>query len=188
MQIEQWVDLENYEGKYMISDFGRIKIPERISRRKDLKDQHVIPEKILKPKTTKCGYKSITLYINSTPKSYLLHRLIAKQFIVNVNNLPQINHKDGDKTNNHISNLEWVTASINMQYAFDTKLKHGYSGEKNPMSKYSNEFITNIWNDIQDNILCGAQIADKYKVNRVLVSEIKHGKKWANLTKVLSNK
>lgn len=82
----------------------------------------LLEEKILKPQINTSGYWTIGLYKNGKRKLYRIHRLIGKAFIPNPYNKPEINHKDGNKLNNHIENLEWVTTSENTQHAWDTKL------------------------------------------------------------------
>lgn len=97
--MEIWKQLKNNEN-YQVSSFGRIK-----SKRG-----------ILKPIKKNNGYLQINLCKNGRYKTYILHRLIAETFIPNPNNLPEINHKDENKENNNINNLEWCTKSYNMNY------------------------------------------------------------------------
>ena len=96
---EIWKPIKGYEGLYAISSFGRIKsfIYHRGSH-----------ERILKPRKVKDGYLMVALYKNKIRKNYQIHQLVAKSFIENPNNFNEINHKDFDKTNNCISNLEWI--------------------------------------------------------------------------------
>lgn len=105
---EIWKDVKGYEGTYQISNLGRAK---RFYKNK--------PEKILKPVKGQLGYMSYTFCINSKIKTYRIHRLVALAFIPNPNNLPEVNHIDGNKENYSIENLEWCTRSQNM--------KHGHS-------------------------------------------------------------
>ena len=76
------------------------------------------------------GYKSVRLYKNGKVKRELLHVLLAKQYIDNPNNLPVVNHVDGDKTNNNISNLEWCTRSYNTKHSFELGLQKVERGEQ----------------------------------------------------------
>lgn len=79
--------------------------------------------KVLNPATTKKGYKQVFLTKDDgTASSYLVHQLVAKAFINNVNNAEQVNHIDGDKSNNNVSNLEWCTNTENNQHAWSTGL------------------------------------------------------------------
>ena len=77
--------------------------------------------KKLKPSKNGKGYLKVLLYKNGRPKHLKVHRLVAEAFIPNQNNLPQVNHKDEDKTNNIVSNLEWCTAKYNINYGAHNK-------------------------------------------------------------------
>ena len=89
--------------------------------------------KDMKPYThPKNGYQSIDLRIDKKHFRYLLHRLVAECFIPNPENKPEVNHKDGDKTNNHISNLEWMTKAENVEHSIKVLGNDG-KGQKNSM-------------------------------------------------------
>lgn len=96
-----WKDIEGYEGLYQVSNEGEVK-----SKR----------NKIVKIELTYHGYCRVHLWKNGIGKHHSLHRLVAQAFIPNPNNLPQVNHKDEDKTNNHAENLEWCNATYNSNY------------------------------------------------------------------------
>lgn len=129
MNKETFVDIPGYEGVYQINQNQEIKrLPRLVDNRWGNKSR--LKEKILHPYQHNTGYIYIQL-----DKSWKLHRLMAITFIPNPNNYPMINHKDGNKLNNDISNLEWCTNQQNMQHAFDTGLKIGLRGDKNPQSK-----------------------------------------------------
>ena len=103
---EIWKDIEGYEGKYEISNFGRIK---SYAQKKN--------GKITEGYTDKKGYKTIFLYDKPQHgKWHKIHRLVASAFIDNPDNLPQVNHKDENKENNYDSNLEWCTCYYNNNY------------------------------------------------------------------------
>ena len=104
--MEIWKDIKGYEGLYWISNLGRVK------------NKH---GKILKPRLSSNGYYNICLYKNSKAKCYTVHRLVAEAFINNPDNLPEINHKDENITNNHFSNLEWCDHVYNSNYGTKTK-------------------------------------------------------------------
>lgn len=108
--IEEWRDIPNYEGLYQISNLGNVK-----SFRKSTK-YNCQSEYILKPCIASHGYKEVTLYNNTVRHKFLVHRLVASVFLPNPNNLPQINHKDENKLNNNVENLEWCTAEYNNAY------------------------------------------------------------------------
>lgn len=102
--------LSLFDGKYEITTDG--KIFSTVGKRKELKG-----------KINKYGYRMVVLTVNKKKIYPNLHRLIAINFIPNPNKLPEINHKDGNKANNHISNLEWCTSSENQKHARDTGLQ-----------------------------------------------------------------
>ena len=77
--------------------------------------------RILKPYKDKDGYFIVYLYNNNSRKTYRVHRLVAEAFIPNPDNLPQVNHKDENPSNNHVGNLEWCTAEYNINYGTHNK-------------------------------------------------------------------
>ncbi len=109
--MEEWKSIPGYEGLYEVSSYGRVKSLERCDR-----FNHKIVSKLLKPGKDKNGYFMVCLYKNKTHKFYLIHRLVAQSFIPNPDDLPQVNHKDEDKTNNRVDNLEWCTQQYNLNY------------------------------------------------------------------------
>ena len=121
MKVEVWKDIENF-SKYQVSNLGNIKSKERYTK---AKDSEIIHRKafLLKGFVNKKGYKQVTLYDdNGKPKTMRVHKLVALTFIENENNLPQINHIDGNKLNNEVSNLEWISNYDNMQHAIKNGL------------------------------------------------------------------
>lgn len=108
MLTEKWKEIQNYEGLYSISNLGNVKNSKGV---------------ILKPNITPKGYFRIQLYKNNKTKNYMVHRLVANAFIIKKDGKNQINHKNGIKTDNTISNLEWVTNSENQKHAYELGLK-----------------------------------------------------------------
>lgn len=111
---EIWKPVRNYEGLYEVSNMGRVKSVERMKWCG--KGYYKAPERILKLKKRKDGYLQIKLHKDGAEKVYLVHRLVSEAFIPNPNNLPEVNHKDEDKTNNHIDNLEFCSRLYNNTY------------------------------------------------------------------------
>lgn len=115
MMVEIWKDIKGYEGLYQVSTCGRIK---SLARMVPFSNIHTsgyrqLKEKILKGGITKDGYNVVTLRKDNIGKIYSIHRLVAETFIPNPNNLPEVNHKDENKVNNHVDNLEWCTHQYN---------------------------------------------------------------------------
>lgn len=104
---EIFVDIEGYEGLYQVSNLGRVK---------SLNYNHTNQEKIIKFGENKDGYLLVSLCKNGKSKTCKVHRLVANAFLENLNNLPQVNHIDENKTNNIVSNLEWCDAKYNNTY------------------------------------------------------------------------
>jgi len=109
-QEEIWKDVVGYEGKYKVSNLGRIK---SILKTKEI---------ILKCSTNEKGYRCTHLTINGHGKKKKVHRLVCIAFLENPNDYKQVNHIDGDKFNNRVENLEWCTAKQNVQHAIKNNL------------------------------------------------------------------
>jgi len=119
--VEIWKDLPEYEDKYMVSDQGNVYSKGR--------------KKILTMKNNHDGYLRIQIYAgNNTCRFVSAHRLVALAFIDNPENKPFINHKDGNKANNTVSNLEWVTQKENIIHAWETGLAKSQLNKKGSMA------------------------------------------------------
>ena len=114
--IEKWRDIPEYEGIYQVSNLGNVKVLDRVVN-SAIKHSDKVKRigKTLK-QYNKNGYMQVTLTINTKRKYYNVHRLVAQAFIDNPQNLPQVNHKDENKLNNNVNNLEWCTAKYNCNY------------------------------------------------------------------------
>ena len=104
---EIWKDIEGYEGLYQVSNLGRIK---------SLVKNGCKQEKITTGALRKDGYMMIYLSKNGKKKYHSVHRIVAKVFIPNPNNLPYVNHKNENKADNRAINLEWCDAKYNVNY------------------------------------------------------------------------
>ena len=111
---EIWKDIEGYEGLYQVSNYGRVRSLPRVSK----SINKTYGGKILKlGHLDKTKHQTVTLSKDNILKTYPLHRIVADAFIPNPDNLPCINHKDEDPTNNHIDNLEWCSYQYNINYS-----------------------------------------------------------------------
>jgi hypothetical protein len=133
LEEEIWKDIEGYEGLYQVSNLGRVKSLERKVNGKWGKMK--IKEKILVAVNDKDGYKIVTLCKGGKQKVGKIHRLVAKTFISNPNNFLYINHKDENKSNNNVDNLEWCTAKYNTNYG--TNLKKIIEKKLKPVLQYN---------------------------------------------------
>jgi hypothetical protein len=111
---EIWKPIKGYEDLYEVSNTGRVR---RIRHKAVIgKTNPTLPQREKKPHVNQDGYAMVGLYRGQTQKHIGVHRLVAMAFIPNPENLPQVNHKDEDKTNNHVDNLEWCTNEYNSRY------------------------------------------------------------------------
>jgi len=105
--MEVWKPIDRFENLYEVSSLGRVK---------SLKFNR---EKILKPGVNSRGYLVVTLSIYKNPKSITVHRLVLEQFLPSIDKTLEINHKNGNKLDNRLENLEWVTSKENSRHAWD---------------------------------------------------------------------
>ena len=137
MTEEIWCPIKGYESQYQVSDQGRVKSLKFGKER--IRKQVRIPK----------GYLQVQLWKNGEMKWYLVHRLVAQAFIPNPNNLPEVNHKDEDKENNSVQNLEWCDRKYNVNYG--TGIQRQAEKLSTPVLQYtkSGEFVKE-WKSASD--------------------------------------
>lgn len=171
---EIWRDIKDYEGLYQISNFGRVKSLPR--------NGTISTERILKPLLTGRGYYKVTLSKHNKAKYPSIHRLVAEAFILNPDNLPQINHKDGNKTNNKVGNLEWCTSLENVKHSIYTGLRSD-KGVNSSLSKFTEKDI--IWikkHYIPRSPIYGCTaLAKRYNVVKSTISDIIRNNHYKNI-------
>lgn len=129
--MEIWTKI-NFTDFYEISNLGSIRSVDHVTTQTNTFGtfSRVYFGKVLKPRKSKNGYLYVSINIGGIIKSVKIHRLVAEHFIPNIENKPEVNHINGIKTDNAVSNLEWNTSSENKRHAFAIGLKSNPKGEK----------------------------------------------------------
>lgn len=154
IEDEDWVPIRGYSS-YLVSNKGRVI---------NLRDS------LLKPNTSEWGYLYVVLSVNGQRKTEYVHRLVADAFVPGFDNGLEVNHIDGNKTNNNDENLEWVTKSMNNQHAIDsglrkpsgTRIRIVETGEEFPTVKACAEFL-GTWPTVISEVLNGRRPHYKHK-------------------------
>lgn len=157
--MEVWKSIESYETLYEVSNFGNVKSLGRQVLGKLTSSTRSVKERILKPKTSKYGYLEVSLHKEGKLSTKRVNRVVAIAFINNANNYPQVNHIDGNKLNNKIDNLEWVSNSMNQIHAHKTGLKRSLKGENSNRAILTNEKVL----DMKNKYKSGSKIKDLHK-------------------------
>lgn len=150
---EIWKDIPGFEGFYMVSNLGRVKSLPRVVMRSNGKS-YTHKEVIIKERKNAWGYSTLPLTVSpgaNKQRNWMVHRLVALAFLDNPNNYPQINHKDGDKSNNTPGNLEWCTNSMNQLHAWENGLNK-YTGKNNVKVVQMDESgnIIKVWDSMHE--------------------------------------
>lgn len=169
---EIWKDIEY--SNHQVSNFGNIKNKGTLTKIDSRGRFGKLKSKILKNRLSENKYLI-------TFNNYLIHRLVAIYFIPNPLNLPEVNHKDGDKLNNHVSNLEWCTKSENIQHAFNTGLNKGAIGELSGNCKLTEKEVIKIRELYSLGTYNQYELASQYNIKQQQVSRIVNNKRWKHL-------
>ncbi len=129
--MEIWKSINGFENLYKISSTGKIK---SLGNGKSTNGKYK-GERILKTGISTRGYEKVKLFKNGERYYFMVHRLVASHFLVEKHGKNEVNHKDGVKTNNDVSNLEWLSASENQLHAFATGLQVARRGAEHSQSK-----------------------------------------------------
>lgn len=175
-----WKPVKGYEDYYEVNTDGDIRTIERyiiLPTHKYLKKQ-----KYLKQFVDGRGYMHVKLYNGKgSAKSTTTHRVVATTFIENPHNLPEINHKDGNKLNNNVDNLEWVTRSYNVKHAYVFRDPKTYKGSGNKLAKLTEEQVIELRKERETHKTTYKKLAEKYKIGITLVGYIVNRKTWRHV-------
>ena len=180
MNYEIWKDIKGYEGEYQVSNKGNVRSLDRICKRIDRygnETEYKYKGKILSKNDNGNGY--LTVKIKRNGKRFYVHRLVAEAFLENKENLKEVNHKDNNRSNNVIDNLEWVSRQQNIEHC----LKQGRNarGERNKKSKLKEEDVLKIREMIEEGFLTQREIGEKFGVQQPIISSISLRKKWKHI-------
>ncbi len=183
---EIWKDVVDYEGLYEVSSLVRAR---SLSRTR----MHFRHKKILKVLYEKRilvggigirGYKKVTLYKNGLHKIFVIHRLVAKAFLQNLENKPQVNHKNGIKTDNRVENLEWCSPGENIRHAWKNGLCEVGArslGNNHYLSKLTEKQVLEIREKWKTGKYLQRELGDEYGVSRGSIEQIVNRKTWKHI-------
>lgn len=159
---ERWKPIFLYEGYYEVSNLGRVRSVDRYLTTHDGRTRFQRGV-MLKSLRSKNGYRCVCLWRCNRPHRHLIHRLVATAFVSNPQDKPEVNHIDGDKTNNVAANLEWVDESENQRHRFSVL---GHVGSQRKLSSEDVHAIRSS-NEMQ------AVLADRYGVTQPVISRVR---------------
>ena len=173
---EIWKDVPNFEGSYQVSNMGRVRSVDRVVTFKD-GSMRKLKGKVLKSYLNNVGYELLKLSNDGRGNTKTVHRLVLETFKphVNMNDL-QVNHIDGNKSNNHLTNLEWVTARDNILHAHDLGLIKN-RGEDSPRAKLSKADVLEVLQRLDTGEM-HKDIGLDYGVSRRCITDINTGRRW----------
>lgn len=178
--MEKWLSVKGYEGIYEVSDHGNVRSLDRLVWNKANHKFQKTKGIVLKPKKSKFGYLIVTLYdAQSNSKMHLVHRLVMRTFFGELSTRKYVNHIDGNKENNHLSNLEWCTPGENNRHAFETGLKK--SGGDRKQAKLTNENVSEARKLYASRHYSMGELAIKYGVSEKAISNALHGRTFKNV-------
>lgn len=189
--MEIWKDIKGFEGYYQINQYGDVRGVERLVNHY-LGGKRRLKSRIVKQSIGTIGYPVVQLWRDNKKGTLYIHRLTAENFIPNPENKEEVNHKDGNKANNSLENLEWVSRKENMNHAYENGLikestnanKNGkIQGEKNYQAKLTESDIFFIRkNSIKNGGLhTYRELAKKFNVSNANISNIVNKKIWKHV-------
>jgi len=169
---EIWKPVKGYEDYYQISNLGRLV---------SLNYKGNGYRKLLKTNINKNGYEQVRLNVNKIGKNKKIHRLVAEAFLLNSKNKKCVNHKDSNRLNNTVDNLEWCTHSENTIHGFKNGFIYRLSGENSKNSKLNNKKVIEIYISKKSH----RELAKQFGVTKSSITSIKSKKTWKKITENL---
>lgn len=178
--MEMWKKIRCLNGEYEVSNIGNIRSTFNIVIRSN-GWRHTRVSKVLKPATTKDGYRRVGVCVNKKLKTFNVHRLVALEFIENPLNKAEVNHINGIKDDNRVDNLEWVTRQENLKHCIDNKLQTAFKGEEIGNSKLKEYQVLEIRNKFIPRIYSRVKLAKEYNVSEATIKDILQKRTWKHL-------
>lgn len=182
---EIFKDIPGYEGFYQVSDKGSVKALERTYKQFNgltgNYNYRVYPEKLMFIEEDKDGYLKTRLSKDGSQKKFFIHRLVALTFIPNNQDKPEVNHIDGNKKNNTLANLEWVTTSENQRHAIANKLYETAKGESSGTSKLKESEVREIHKLWSTGEVTQEYLSKKFGIAGSAISRIVNGVRWRHI-------
>lgn len=178
--MEIWKDIVGFEGYYQVSSIGNVRSLDRYVKH-NYGGKRFCKGIVLKNILDKDGYHRVNLKVKQKGFSRFVHRLVCEAFIPNPENKAQVNHINGIKGDNRLSNLEWSTIYENRQHAYDTGLQNSYTrrGIRNNFNKLSEEDVILIRKIYKEEIdVTQRDLANKFEISQACVSFIIKRKTW----------
>ena len=183
---EIWKAIKGFESYYEVSNLGNIR-----SLNRNVKSgihNWKLKSRILKPRKDRNGYYSVSISFNGIVKQFLIHRLVAFEFVEGFNETLEVNHKDFDKTNNKANNLEWCTKSENHKHLYknnqDSYIKRENFqgiGDKNPRAILKEEDVLFIRENCANNKITRKEATLIYGVSKSAIDSIMTRKNWKHI-------
>ena len=177
---EIWLPINGFDGFYEVSSFGVVRSVDRFVKHSNGRSLRPVLGCVKTPNIDKSGYHSVHLYKEGKLKKFLVHRLVAAAFIDNKKELPQVNHKNGNKSDNSIENLEWCTGSDNCIHAIRNNLYQQAKGSACSNAKITEADVL----QIRKYAALGTMqkdIAAMFGIGRKAISKIVTKQRWKHV-------
>ena len=177
---EEWKPVPGFESLYEVSALGNVRSLDRFVR-----SRWGTPKRVEGTQksfsSTKFGYLSVHLYSGGRCTKWFVHRLVATVFLSNEQKLPQVNHLDGDKSNNAASNLQWCSGSENCMHAIREELYAQAKGERCSTAKITEDDVRDIRLKVAQGFM-HKELADIYGIGRKAITKIVNHQRWKHVT------